>query len=294
LLFRIPLLPAGLLTGGITFALLAMRTASYRRFELAVAGLLGVIDISFLYETFRIRPSATGSLGGLVPSLAGANSLYLALAIIGATVMPHVVYLHSALTSDRMPCREERERSRLVAFGRLDVILALGMAGAVNVAMLAVSARLFHNPAFSGLDSLSRAHAALTRLAGGAAGLAFSVALLASGMSSSSVGTYAGQAIMTGFTGFRVPLAARRAITMIPALAILAAGASPTDALVLSQVLLSFGIPFALVPLALLTSRRDIMGGHRNRRITGTLAWASVILISSLNIVLLVHQFLAS
>jgi manganese transport protein len=291
LLFGVPLLPAGLITGVIAFAILELQTHGFRRFELAITALLGIIFAGFLYETLRIGPSAHASLRGLLPGLHGATSLYLAVGIIGATVMPHVIYLHSALTNGRMPCRNDRERGRVLRFERLDVIIALGLAGLVNLAMLAVAAKLFHTPALSGLSTLSAAHAQFGHLVGGTAALAFAVALLASGASSSSVGTYAGQVVMAGFISVRVPLLLRRAVTMIPALVILALGVSPTSALVLSQVVLSFGIPLALVPLVMLTGDRDVMGVHVNRRLTTVLAWGCAGLISALNVFLLFQQF---
>jgi len=291
LLFGVPLLPAGLMTGVIAFAILELQTRGFRRFELAISALLGIIFAGFLYETLRIGPSVHGSMRGLLPDLHGSGSLYLAVGIIGATVMPHVIYLHSALTKGRMPCRDDRERSRVLRFERLDVIIALGLAGLVNMAMLAVAAKLFHTPALSGLSTIQDAHAQFGHLVGGTAALAFAVALLASGASSSSVGTYAGQVVMAGFINIRIPLLLRRAITMIPAIAVLAAGMNPTNVLVLSQVVLSFGIPLALVPLVMLTSHRDIMGIHVNRRATTIIAWTLVIIISALNAFLLYQQF---
>ncbi|HEY7433479.1 MAG TPA: Nramp family divalent metal transporter [Streptosporangiaceae bacterium] len=292
LLFGVPLLPAGLITGVIAFGILELQRRGYRRFELAIAGLLGIIFGGFLYETLRIGPSAPEALSGFLPALAGPESLYLAVGIIGATVMPHVIYLHSALTSRRMPCRNDAERGRVLRFERLDVIIALGLAGLVNMAMLAVAAKLFHTPALAGLNSITAAHAEFGRLIGGGAALAFAVALLASGASSSSVGTYAGQVVMAGFVNIRVPLVLRRAITMAPALIVLALGINPTSALVLSQVVLSFGIPFALIPLLLLTSKPSVMGGYVNRPLTKATAWACAILISGLNLFLLWRQFL--
>jgi manganese transport protein len=290
LLFGVPLLPAGLITAVIAFAILGLQTRGYRRFELAITALLGIIFAGFLYETLRIGPSAHDALRGLIPGLSGTSSLYLAVGILGATVMPHVIYLHSALTNGRMPVRNDRERARVLRFERLDVIIALGLAGVVNMAMLAVAAKLFHTPALSGLSTIQQAHAGFGHLVGGGAALAFAVALLASGASSSSVGTYAGQVVMAGFLKVRVPLLLRRAITMVPALVILAVGMNPTDALVLSQVVLSFGIPFALVPLAMMTSRRDVMGVHVNRRLTTIAAWACVAVISALNVFLIYQQ----
>jgi manganese transport protein len=291
LLFGVPMLPAGLITGLITFAVLGLRARGRRRFEVAIIALLGLVVAGFLYETLRLGPSVPGSLHGLVPGLDGAGSLYLAAAILGATVMPHVIYLHSALTKDRTPSPADRDRRRLLRFQQLDVLTALGLAGLANMAMLAVAARAFHTPALAGLNTIGQAHAELGRLAGGGAALVFAVALLASGVSSSSVGTYAGEVIMAGFVRLRVPLPARRAITMIPALAILAAGVNPTSALVLSQVVLSFGIPFALIPLVILTSRRDVMGCHVNQRRTTIAGAICVAVIIALNILLLCQQF---
>jgi manganese transport protein len=290
LLFGVPLLPAGLITGVIAFAILELQTHGFRRFELAISALLGIIFAGFLYEALRIGPSVHGSLHGLLPGLGGMGSLYLAVGIIGATVMPHVIYLHSALTNGRLPVRNDAERSRVLRFERLDVIVALGLAGIVNLAMLAVAAKLFHTPALSGLSTIPQAHAQLGQLVGGSAALAFAVALLASGASSSSVGTYAGQVVMAGFINVRINLLLRRAITMIPAIAVLFAGLNPTSALVLSQVVLSFGIPFALIPLVMLTCRRDVMGVHVNRLHTTTLAWGCAALISALNVFLIYQQ----
>ena len=204
--------------------------------------------------------------------------------------MPHAIYLHSALTKGRMAVRNDAERRRVLRFERVDVIVALGLAGVVNLAMLAVAAKLFHTPALSGLNSMPHAHAELGRLVGGGAAVAFAVALLASGASSSSVGTYAGQVVMAGFIDRRIPIVLRRGLTMLPAIIVLALGVNPTNALVLSQVVLSFGIPFALVPLVVLTSRRDVMGSHVNGRLTTVLAGSCTILIVALNLFLIYQQ----
>jgi manganese transport protein len=292
LLFHVPLLAAGVMTGFIAFGILGLQRHGFRRFELAISALLAIIFAGFLYETLKIGPSATGSLHGLLPDLHGSRSLYLAVGIVGATVMPHAIYLHSALTNGRILVRNSSERARVLRFERLDVIIALGLAGLVNMAMLAVAAKLFyHRPGYGDVGSLQQAHAGLAHLVGGTAALAFAVALLASGASSSSVGTYAGQIVMAGFVNLRIPLLLRRGITMIPALVILALGVSPTGALVMSQVVLSFGIPFALVPLLLLTRRADIMGAHVNRGATTTAAIAVSALIIALNVFLLYQQF---
>jgi manganese transport protein len=293
LLFGVPLLPAGAITGVIAFAILELQTRGFRRFELAITALLGIIFLGFLYETLRIGPSTHGSLHGLLPGLSGTSSLYLAVGIIGATVMPHVIYLHSALTQGRMPCRNDHERARVLRFERLDVVIALGLAGLINLAMLAVAAKLFHSHGLTHVAGIQDAHAQFGHLVGGGAALAFAVALLASGASSSSVGTYAGQVVMAGFINVRVPLLVRRAITMVPAFIVLAIGMNPTTALVLSQVVLSFGIPLALIPLVMLTCRRDVMGVHVNRRHTTILGWGCAVLITSLNAFLIYQQLFA-
>jgi manganese transport protein len=291
LLFGVPLLPAGVMTGFIAFGVLELQTRGFRRFELAITSLLAIIFAGFLYETLRIGPSVHGSLAGLVPHLHGSSSLYLAVGIIGATVMPHVIYLHSALTKNRVAMRNDAERSRVLRFERLDVIIALSLAGLVNMAMLAVAAKLFHTPALHGLSTIQQAYHQFGNKVGGAAALAFAVALLSSGASSSSVGTYAGQVVMQGFINVKIPVFARRAVTMIPALVVLAIGMNPTNALVLSQVILSFGIPLALIPLVLLTSRRAVMGVHVNRPATTVLAFAVAGVITALNVFLIYQAF---
>jgi manganese transport protein len=291
LLFGVPLFTAGLITGVIAFAILELQRHGVRRFELAITALLGIVFAGFLYETLKIGPSVHASLNGLIPGIHGTGYIYLAVGIIGATVMPHAIYLHSALTNGRMPVRNDAERRVVLRFERIDVIIALALAGIINLAMLAVAAKLFHTPALHELNSIQTAHSELGRLVGGGAALAFAVALLASGASSSSVGTYAGQVVMAGFVNIRVPLLARRAVTMVPALIVLAIGVSPTNALVLSQVVLSFGIPFALVPLVVFTSRRDVMGAHVNRRLTSVFAYAAAALITGLNLFLVYQQF---
>ena len=284
LLFGLPLLPAGLITAVVAFGVLAMEQRGYRRFELAIAALLGLVFLGFVYDLAATGPSPAGIAGGLVPSLGGGSRLLLIVGIIGATVMPHVVYLHSALTKSRTACRDDAERRRLVRFQRLDVVIALGAAGLVNLAMLFVAASLAHRSGgLGGGDSIPAAHEQLGRLAGGGAALAFAVALLASGLSSSSVGTYAGQVVMQGFLGRRIPLFLRRGLTMLPALVVLGVGLPATASLVISQVVLSFGIPFALVPLVLLTRRADIMGPLVNHRLTTAAAACVTVLVVTLN-----------
>jgi manganese transport protein len=292
LLFGVPLIVAGLITGVIAFGILGLQRKGFRRFELAIAALLGIVFAGFLYETVHIGPSAHMALNGFVPRLANSDAVYLAVGIIGATVMPHVIYLHSALTKGRVQVRDDAERRHVLRFERVDVIIALGVAGLINLAMMAVFAKLFHTPQLSGISSMQAAHTQIADLVGGGAALAFAVALLASGASSSSVGTYAGQVVMAGFIGVRIRMWVRRVVTMVPALVVLALHVSATDALVLSQVVLSFGIPFALVPLVVLTSRRDVMGAQVNGRGMTLLAIGVAGLISALNLFALYQQLI--
>jgi manganese transport protein len=287
LLFGTPLLVAGLLTGAAAFAILALRERGHRRFELTIAGMLGVILFAFLYDTWRIGGKASDIAHGFVPSFGGSGSVLLAAGILGATIMPHVIYLHSALTQDRIPVRDDRERAALLRFQRLDVGIAMGVAGVLNLAMLAVAASVFHRPG-AHADTIQAAHSAFSRVAGSGAGLAFALALLASGLAASSVGTQAGQVVMQGFLRRRIPLYVRRLVTMAPSLAVLAIGLDPTKALVLSQVVLSFGIPFALVPLVVLTGRAGVMGKFRNHPSTAALAWTVAAVVTALNVFLIV------
>jgi manganese transport protein len=293
LLFGVPLPAAGAITAVVAFGILAMEQRGYRRFELAIAALLGLVLLGFAYDLVAGGVSAPGVAAGLVPGLGGGSGALLLIAgIIGATVMPHVVYLHSALTKSRVSCSDDAERRQLLRFQRVDVLIALGAAGLINLAMLCVAASLFSRPgAPHTAGSLEAAHTELGTMVGGGAALAFAIALLASGLSSSSVGTYAGQVVMQGFVGWRIPVFLRRAITMLPALIVLMAGLPPTGSLVISQVVLSFGIPFALVPLVLLTRRADIMGGLVNRRLTTLTAWCIAGVIVVLNVYLLVLTF---
>jgi manganese transport protein len=292
LLFGVPLFHAGLITAVVAFGILALQTRGYRRFELVIAGLLGVILLGFLYDTLRIGFDPGAAAEGFIPGFQGADSVLLATGILGATVMPHVIYLHSALTQDRIRPRDDGERRRLLRFQRLDVTLAMTLAGVVNMSMLVIAASLFHTSGLSGLDSIEEAHAGFRSLAGPGAALAFALALLASGLASSSVGTYAGQVVMQGFIARTIPLALRRIVTMTPALIVLAIGLDPSRSLIISQVVLSFGIPFALVPLVLLTRRRDVMGALVNRRVTTAGASVVAALIIALNGFLLFKTFL--
>jgi manganese transport protein len=287
LVFGIPLLPAGLITAVVAFVILALERRGRRRFELVIVVLLG-----FAYDLVAVGASPSGVLEGLVPEFSGSGSVLLAAGIVGATVMPHVIYLHSALTKRRVHCSDDAEKRALLGVQRIDVVVALGIAGTINVVMMVVAASVFHRLGVSSADSIEAAHGGLLRLAGGTAAMAFAVALLASGLSSASVGTYAGQVVMQGFVRRRIPLFVRRAITMLPALAVLAFGLPVTVTLVVSQVVLSFGIPFALVPLTMLTRRVDIMGAFVNRRSVTVLMSAVAAVIILLNVYLLYATFL--
>ena len=289
LLFGVPLFAAGVMTGAVAFAILGLQALGYRRFETAIAGLLGVILLGFLYETLRVGGDPGSAVAGFVPGFEDSESVLLATGILGATVMPHVIYLHSALTQDRIRPRDDGERRELLRFVRLDVAIAMGVAGIVNMSMLAVAAGLFNG--VLDVDTLEGAFSGFKNLLGPGAALAFALALLASGLSSSSVGTYAGQVVMQGFIRRSIPLLLRRLVTMVPALVVLGMGLDPTHSLVISQVVLSFGIPFALVPLVVLSRRRDVVGALVNARATTIAAAAVAALIIALNMFLLFQTF---
>jgi manganese transport protein len=290
LLFGLPALPAGAITAVVACLLLALRRTGRRRpFEIAIMCLLATIALCFGYQVLLAAPPAGAVAGGLVPHLAGTQSLLLASGIVGATVMPHAVYVHSAMSSTLgRTAATPRERAHLLRGQRFDVLAALGLAGLVNVAMLIIAAALLHGTALE-VTNLQDAHAALAVTAGAGAALAFGVALLASGMSAASVGTCAGEVVMQGFLHRRIPTPVRRAITMLPALALLGSGTDTGTALVLSQVVLSFGIPFTLVPLVTLTARRDVMGALVNRRATTAAGAAVATAIIALNLFLIVQ-----
>ncbi|MFD3735034.1 Nramp family divalent metal transporter [Streptomyces sp. NPDC058632] len=292
LLFGIPLIPGVLITAAVALLLLMLAPQGRNRFETVLAGMLLIILAGFLYQAWSAGPT-TDAAAGLVPRFADADSLLLASGIIGATVMPHVVYLHSALTRHRAAHPQlERPAERPRRPARRQIITALAFAGLANMTMLVVAAAVFHTRGHDGVDTLHEAHAGLGALLGTGAATAFALALLAAGLASSSVGTYAGQIIMEGFLRRRIPLAVRRAATLVPAMGLLIAGLEPTRALVLSQVALSFGIPFALFPLLVFTARRSLMGPLVNRKITNLFAAAAATLISALNLFLLAQLFL--
>ena len=291
LLFGIPLFTGGVITGIVAFALLALQSRGYRPFELAIAGLFGVILLGFLVTVLRIDIVPADLAGGLVPAFDGTDSLLLATGILGATVMPHVIYLHSALTQNRVSAKTVAERRYLFRHQQVDVLVGMGLAGLVNASMLIIAAALFFGSDVPNTDTLEGVHAGLARVLDQPAAFAFALALLASGFASSGVGTYSGQVVMQGFISRQIPLLLRRALTLAPALVVLAIGVNPTQALVISQVVLSFGIPFALVPLVLLTRRKDLMAELVNHRITTWAAGTAAALIIALNGFLLWQTF---
>ncbi|MFI5497243.1 Nramp family divalent metal transporter [Actinoplanes sp. NPDC051859] len=290
LLFDMPLPIAAGVTVVLAFAVLAFQRRGHRPFELAVGSMLALICAGFLYMTLRIPPSTTDVLNGLVPSFEGSETLLLAVGIIGATVMPHAIYLHSGLMSSRTARCQGKDPKRLLHCARIDITIAMGIAGLINLSMLAIAAKIFHHGPGTPAIGLDEVHHRLAEGIGGSVALAFAAALLASGISSSSVGTAAGQIIMDGFLNLRVPIWLRRAITMTPAVILLVSGIDPTKALVVSQVALSFGIPFALGALLWLTSRRSIMGAHVNTPAMTTAMAVIVAALSGLNIMLLAQQ----
>jgi manganese transport protein len=288
LIFGIPLFMAGLITAVVAFVILALQQRGYRRFELAVIALLALIGLGFLYLFFAAGGQHYGQLaGGLVPHLGGGDTLSLTVGIIGATVMPHVVYLHSALQKNRIKAADKLERRSLLTWNMRDCFLGLGIAGLINMAMLCIAAAVFHKPGLTGISELGAVYAHLGTLAGGGAALAFGIALMASGLSSSSVGTYAGQVVMAGFMNWHIPLIARRALTMLPSLVVLALAVNTSQALIYSQIVLSLGIPFAIIPLLLITRDRGTMTDLTNRRLTSILMLMTTVIITSLNLYLL-------
>ncbi|MFI6363204.1 Nramp family divalent metal transporter [Nocardia sp. NPDC050630] len=287
LLFDLPLLVGGLITGVVSMGLLLVQNQRGQKpFERVITGLLAVVAIGFLASVVIAPPSASGTVGGLLPRFDGTESVLLAAAMIGATVMPHAVYLHSGLARDRHGQPEVGPlRTRLLRITRYDVGLAMVLAGTVNMAMLLMAANTLRGR--ENVDTLEGAHAAVGDALGPVAALLLAVGLLASGLASTSVGAYAGAMIMEGLLNRKFPLLVRRMVTLIPAILILAVGIDPTRALIISQVVLSFGIPFALIPLVRFTSDRILMGVDVNHRVTTSLAWLVAVIISLLNVALI-------
>jgi len=292
ILLGVPLFVAGLLTAVATFAILSLERFGFRPLEAVISIFVGVIAVSYLVETILSRPPLGQVLFHMVvPQLNGPDSVLLAVGILGATVMPHAIYLHSSLTQSRVVTRDPRKLHRLLRFEIADVTIAMGVAGLVNMAMLIMAAATFFTQGLTSIGSLVDAHRTLEPLLGKAASFVFGLSLLASGLSSSTVGTMAGQVIMQGFIRRRIPGWVRRLATMVPSLVVIAVGLDPTRTLVISQVVLSFGLPFAIIPLVVFTRRRDIMGVLVNRPFTTVLAWAAAALIVFLNVYLLYQTF---
>jgi manganese transport protein len=292
LLLGIDLFRAALLTGVVTFAILGLQRFGLRTFEAVIAAFVATIGACYLAELWYAHPPlGQVALHAVKPQFAGSESVLLAVGILGATVMPHVIYLHSALTQNRVVPQNDAEARRLYHYTKVDVVIAMSIAGLINMAMLVVAATVFFDSGLLNVASLETAHRTLEPILGGASSTLFALALLASGLSSSTVGTLSGQVVMQGFIERRIPIFVRRLVTMLPALVVAAIGLDPSRTLVISQVVLSFGIPFALVPLVWFTSRRDLMGPLVNRRETTVVAVAVAVLISLLNVFLLTQTF---
>jgi manganese transport protein len=292
LLFGIPLFSAALIAGAGAFAILGLQQMGFRRLEAGIAVLAGVVLLCFGLEIFWAKPDA-GDVGShlFVPGFADTESILLTTGIIGATVMPHVVYLHSALTQRRVVGRNDEEKRKILGFEKIDVVIAMLIAGVVNLSMMVMAASLFHETGLAGIDSIEGAFDGLKTAVSDNAATVFGIALLASGFASSSVGTMSGQVVMQGFIRRRIPIFLRRAITLAPALVVIAIGMNPTDALVISQVVLSFGIPFALIPLLLIARRREVMGSLVNPGWLTAIASVIAGLIIALNVFLLQQVF---
>ena len=287
LLFNIPMLPAALITAIGSFAILELQRRGFRAFEAGISGMVLIVVLAFAFQTFLAQPDwGEVTLGMFTPHFDGVDSLLLATGILGATVMPHAIYLHSSLTQNRIIGRNENEKRRIFRFEFIDIIIAMIIAGAINMSMLIIAAAVFHTQGVI-VEDLDVAYNGLKDALGPMAAVSFGLGLLIAGLASSSVGTLAGDVVMQGFIRRKIPLYLRRAITMLPPLVIIASGVNATYALVLSQVVLSFGIAFALVPLVMFTSKRDIMGSLVNHRITTILGWFVVVIVVALNIYLL-------
>jgi manganese transport protein len=286
------LFPSAVVTGIASFAILGLQRFGFRPLEAVIATLVGVIGVCYLAElTFADPDWGAVAKHAVVPSFQGSESVLLAVGILGATVMPHVIYLHSALTQDRIVPESTEDAHTLLRYTRIDVIVAMTIAGLINMSMLVMAAATFFQSGQSDVDSLEGAHETLQPILGGASATLFALALLASGLSSSAVGTMSGQVVMQGFIRRRIPLWIRRGVTMVPAFVVIGLGLDPSRTLVISQVVLSFGIPFALVPLVWFTARTDVMGSLRNHRATTIAASLVAALIIALNIFLLAQTF---
>jgi manganese transport protein len=293
LLFGIPLWAAGLLTAVATFMILSLQVRGFRSLEVLITAMLGVIVLCYLVETILDKPDwGDVFYHAVVPQFNGTESVLLAAGILGATVMPHVIFLHSSLTQDRIVVDSPALRRRLFRFELVDVCVAMGVAGFVNAAMLIMAAATFNRAGLGHIASIEEAYITLEPLLGSAARWIFAISLLASGLSSSAVGTMSGQVIMQGFLERHIPVWLRRLVTILPSLAVIFIGFDPTRTLVISQVVLSFGLPFAVIPLVLFSQRRDLMGELVNRRVTTAASYVVTALIVALNLYLLYQTLL--
>ncbi len=292
LLFGIPLFAAGVITGIITFLILGLERYGFRPLEAVITALVAVVAVSYLIETFLDKPDlGLVVFHTFVPQFKGTESVLLATGILGATVMPHALYLHSALTQDRIVASNPKQQQALFRFELIDVFIAMGLASLINMSMLIMAASTFYFHGLQTIGTIEEAHRTLEPLLGPAASIVFGISLLASGLSSSSVGTMAGQVIMQGFIHQKIPSWVRRLFTIVPSLIVIGLGFEPTRTLVISQVVLSFGLPFAIVPLIMFTNDKKIMGGLVNRRVTTIAASVAALLIIVLNIFLLYQIF---
>jgi manganese transport protein len=288
LLFGIPLWVAGLLTAIVTFAILGLERFGFRPVEAVITALVGVVAFCYMIETVLDKPEWKAVLfHAVMPRFSGTESVLLAVGILGATVMPHAIFLHSALTQGRIVVKEPEQKRRLFRFEVWDVIVAMGLASLINAAMLIMAAATFYRQGLTSVGTLEEAYRTLEPLLGRAAGWVFAISLLASGLSSSAVGTMAGQVIMQGFLQRHIPVWIRRLATIIPSLLVISIGLDPTRTLVISQVVLSFGLPFAVIPLVFFTSRSSLMGTLVNRQATTVAAWGIASLIVALNLYLI-------
>jgi manganese transport protein len=289
LLFHMPLIAGMAVTAVITYGLLMSESYGFRPLELIIGAIVGLIGLCYLVEMF-IAPVdwAAAAYHTVVPQLADAEALLLAVGIVGATVMPHAIYLHSGLTQARVPVRDDTDRRTVLRFSNREVVIALAVAGLVNMAMVMMASAAFH-AGHPEVAEIQTAYHTLTPLLGAAAAGVFLVSLIASGVSASTVGTMAGQMIMQGFVGFRIPVWLRRVVTMVPAFVVVAIGVDATRALVISQVVLSLALPLPMIALLIFTNRRDIMGTFANGRLTRLLAFAATAAVLALNVVLIVE-----
>ncbi|MGA3248766.1 MAG: Nramp family divalent metal transporter [Paraburkholderia sp.] len=291
LLFHLPLLAGMVVTGVVTYAILLAERQGFSPIELIIGGLVAAIATCYLIELFMVHVAwAAAARGTFVPTLHSSQAVTVAVGIFGATVMPHAIYLHSGLTQNRAPARTEDARLKLVRFSNREVIIALTLAGLVNMAMVVLASAAFH-VGHPDIAEIETAYHTLTPLLGAGAAAVFLVSLLASGVSSSVVGTMAGQMIMQGFVGFRIPVWLRRIVTMVPAFVVVAFGVNTTNALVYSQVVLSFALPVPMIALVIFTRRRDIMGAFATSRLVGAAAILGTAVILVLNIILILQTF---